>query len=85
MPATSFSRWAPLKRKGRSRVARRMFPATVQMPGDSEIVAIDALGRSSSKVLAAQPFFHDRHLVTTDVVALQSVEIPYEYLPAATD
>jgi hypothetical protein len=62
-----------------------MFPAAVQMPGDTEMVAIDALRRSSSKVLAAQPFFPDRHLVTTDVVALQSVGIPYEHLSAATD
>lgn len=69
------------------RLARVLFPATVRLLGDGELVAIDATGHSTAAIIECQDRLPRRVLVVTDapsVGALRTAGIPYEYLPTAT-
>lgn len=71
----------------RGRIARWLFPPTVRLPGDGDVVLIDALGRSIDEILDAAPLLPRRSIIATNdanVGRLRSAGLTYEYLPLAT-
>ncbi len=68
------------------RLAKLVMPPLVQLPGDGDMVAIDATGVHVDDIIGCQSRLPERCIVVTDSPSLgllRQAGIAYEYLPSA--